>query len=62
MDSALNLLKLPHKIAELPGEVIIFRIVSLRDTLPAHPTAFPPFQGVGFFHITITTQPLNVGG
>jgi hypothetical protein len=47
--TALNLLKLPLKIAELPGEVIIFRIVSLRDTLPANPTAPPPFQEVGFF-------------
>ncbi len=42
--TAPNLLKLPLKIAELPGEVIIFRIVSLRDTLPAHPTAPPPFK------------------
>jgi len=47
--TALNLWKLPLKIAELPGEVIIFRIVSLRDTLPVHPTASPLFQKVGFF-------------
>jgi hypothetical protein len=49
--TALNLLKLLLKIAELPGEVIIFRIVSHRDTLPVHPTVSPPFQKVVFFHI-----------
>jgi hypothetical protein len=49
--TALNLLKLPLRIAELPGEVIIFRIVSLRDTLPAHQTASPPFQKVGFLRL-----------
>jgi len=46
--TALNLLKLPLKIAEFPGGVIIFRIVSLRDTLPAHPTASPLFRKIGF--------------
>jgi len=49
--AALNLLKLLLKIAELPGEVIIFRIVSLRDTLPVHSTASPPFPKNRFFHI-----------
>jgi hypothetical protein len=46
--AALNLLKLPLKIAELPGEVIVFRIVSLRDAFPAHPTTSPLFRKVVF--------------
>jgi hypothetical protein len=54
--AALNLLKLPLKIAELPGEVIIFRIVSLRDTLPAHPTASPLFPKDRFFQIGTQSQ------
>jgi len=58
--TALNLLKLLLKIAELPGEVIIFRIVSLRDSLPVHPTASPPFQKVVFFDIG--TQSRKVQG
>jgi len=60
--TALNLLKLLLKIAELPGEVIIFRIVSLRDTLPVHPTASPLFQKSVFFILRHSLVKREEGG
>jgi len=49
--TALNLLKLLLKIAELPGEVIIFRIVSLSGYFSGPPDRLSPLSEKSVFFI-----------